>query len=206
MKFKREAKLEVLGLKVPLGFFTSYHDDGFVDDAWAHYEKLYLAYCKRPVPETVRRVHLKEARRGYKKLGGCVGFRNLFRFHIHVFYEDTKCEPQNLFSRAHEEIHVLNEINSLDMIVEKIRREQGFEIDFLGLENALHTEQIKQIIGECNPKELKANLGALFSLVPYGIKPEMLRDYDFGLEFKIAKKIFEEVVEKNTPNKIIRKV
>ena len=53
----------------------------------------------------------------------------LVRVHYHIYYHDTGSESENVAVRAHEETHVLDDCGFIDLLTEKILREQRVMIN-----------------------------------------------------------------------------
>jgi len=140
-----KANLEVLGLKVPLGLFHVYHDDGFVDSIQGHIEALAKKYDEWGWSFA-----------GNHVIGRYELHNTFFGGNHHIFYLDTSFEAVNIGIRAHEETEVLRERKRLGYLADKILAEQGARINFKEIENP----------------EVIAEIGAIYALLSRGISLE----------------------------------
>jgi hypothetical protein len=150
------AKLKVLGITIPTGF-ASYHDDGFVPSTSEHLKKLQKKYRDM--------ISLEIGEFG----GMAVNGRRLGN-HLHIFYEDYGPEKERytLRTRAHEEAHALDFFGFLDRLEKKMLEEQRVRIYF----NELRDDGEDTLID----RQVRAELGAIYALVKYGVDLDSLKN------------------------------
>lgn len=170
-----EARLEILGLAAPLGLFTVYHDDGFVDSVQKHLENLNDRYC------SFNDLGIVEG--GYSVSGKAAGThvryrKNLFWVHHHICYRDFGNEADNTAIRAHEETHFLDASRNLAALAERISAEHGLKIRFRGLK-----------------KEVRAYIGSVHALASRGMSADEFQkgicNAEYEAYFRAARKAFQ---------------
>jgi len=75
---------------------------------------------------------------------------------FHILYLDLGSEPLNIQNRAHEETHIIDLMNQLDILMERIYQLHRVRINFHEIED----------------RELRAQLGSLSALYANGYTPE----------------------------------
>ncbi len=159
------ARLKVLGINALIGF-NSYHDDGYVDSIKKHLSRLNKKYPNQ--------INWNEP-----AIGMCIGGKRLFRTHIHIFYLDQKSDINNIRTRAHEETHVLDYFDRLDILEKIILLEQKVKINF----NELREDNDDCLID----RQVRAELGAIYALKTRGVNLNDLKNcpeyFDFAREY-----------------------
>ncbi len=146
----KTAKLSMLGLEVPVGYFQEFHDDGFVKSIEHHYTSLTQRYYGFPAdsfPEEAEEVN---------PIGLCSTWRPKWTKYIHIYYLDRGSEMANVHVRAHEETHALCRLGKLSLLEEALEREQKVHLP-------LHK------IGKKHGEQVVAELGALYARVEWGL-------------------------------------
>ena len=140
----KTARLKMLGLEVPLSYFTEFHDDGFVQNIEQHYLSLTQRYYGFPAEA------LPQETEGINPVGMCTTWRPRLRRHIHIYYLDWGSEAPNVHVRAHEETHALCRLGKLNMLEWVLERDQQVRLPLT---------QIKKRYGE----QVVAELGAIYA-------------------------------------------
>ena len=176
-----KAKLEILGLTVPIGWFHTHHDDGFVDSIQKHIEALAEKYDRWGWPFVGKHV-----------IGMYELYYTFFGAHHHIFYLDTSFEIVNISTRAHEETEFLRERGRLSYLADKILAEQNVRINF---------KEIK------NP-EVIAEIGSIYALLSRGISFKEHEKAQLELSSRLKLNDREKVVARNYTNyfKIAREI
>jgi len=128
------AHLKILGITVPIGNHN-YYDDGFIESIIKHSLKLDKKYGVTNLDYDISYA-FKE------------GLSYQLGINHHIFYLKQPRETGNIRIRAHEETHVLDHLGRLDILEEKLLKEQRIKINFR----------------EIDEKEVKAELGSLYAL------------------------------------------
>lgn len=139
--------LSILNLQVPLGYFTEFHDDGFVDSIEHHYRALTQRYHCFPAdspPEEAEEI--KEA------IGMCQIWRPWMKKYIHIYYLDRGRKLVNTQVRGHEETHALCRLGKLSQLELALEREHQVRLP-------LH--KLRKNYGE----EVVAELGGIYAWV-----------------------------------------
>ncbi len=170
MNESKQAKLEALGIEVPLGLNTYYHDDGFVRSIDRHLYDLAerYQYTSLELPELVG---------GQIARGACsLIYDSNFRRHRHIYYIDSGFEPLNLEVRAHEETHALEDLGALDLLATKILDEQKVKINF----------------NDIRDSEVRAHIGSIYALFANRLHPNRLNEHFLNLDLEIAMVLYEQ--------------
>lgn len=169
------ARLEILGIDASLRRNESYYDDGFVSCLKTHAQKLCSHYpCKNNL------LNQRFLERNYKETKGFyLPLASPHGWEYHIAYKNCNDEAINLFTRAHEETHVMHELDGLDTLTQRFLEDQRVLIDFKG-------------IGE---EEIIADLGAIYALIQRNLRPEAVRgEYKAKTKnyFDIAMKLYNQ--------------
>lgn len=149
----KKAKLEILGIEVPLSWLDVFHDDGYVESAEEHHKALIVRYGGIFQLAAYGPEYFME-----DSPGAYVSFDGLLRRHYHIFYERTRYPEFDISCRAHEETHFLEDFGRLDLLADKILKEQGVRVDF----------------DKVPLKQVRAEIGAIYAILARGINPESL--------------------------------
>jgi hypothetical protein len=177
----KRVNLKILGLKVPIGFFRVYHDDGFVDSIIGHTKELHKKYDQEWCLLDNSMDGIFEAVMGFRKeqiIGACQKYQGVIRKHYHIFYLDGKSEAQNIATRAHEETHALEFFDKLDMLSSKMLDEQKVKINLYQIDE----------------KEVRAHIGSIYALFARGMNPDKIiyKNSERRGFFGVAKKLYEQ--------------
>lgn len=165
-----KASLEILGIDISIGEYN-YQDIGFVDS---------LIECTKDIN--------KKHGLGDKLVGSASdlsyeGFsiKNLGKHcqrgkNHYIFYIKQPNFKADIRIRAHEETHILDSFNQIEILADKLLKHQGIKIDFK----------------EINQREIRAELGAIYALYSRGISPWRLWPYYSGEDWSIANKIYKQ--------------
>ncbi len=185
-----KAELEILGLTVPTPLLHVYHDDGFVDSVVEHVKKLDKKYriqtldivvdnltklYRKYIPEPITlerleretqgkindfRIRESDNVAGSEWRGLYVKFVDLLKVHHYIFYRKDNFLPIEVRVRAHEETHVLEYFKGLDLLSDKILKEQNVKINFRQIDD----------------KEVRADIGSIYALFSRNVHPNIVKD------------------------------
>lgn len=167
------ARLKILGIDAKLGQNESYHDDGFVSCLMVQTQILCGTYpCESNFQNQLFIERKNKTASGvYLPLATPIGWEH------HIYYRDRSREAGNLSTRAHEETHVLQELNGLGILAQKLLENQRVLIDFDSIDN----------------REVVADLGAVYALVQCGFKLETVRRmYRVKKNFDVARRMYKQ--------------
>jgi hypothetical protein len=153
------ARLKVLGIKAPIGHRV-YHDDGYVASIEVHTRRINEIYGSGGLSSNGN------------FQGHILGRHSTRGRHHHIFYLRQPTREANAVVRAHEETHMLDSADGLDLLAERLLDRQGVRINFK----------------EIDDREVRAQLGALYALQLRGISPDML----FGKYAAKARRLYEQ--------------
>ena len=159
-----KAFLEILNLKISVGLFNKYYDDGFVKSLKEHQEILFKKYNisgKTADPELDKKI-----------VGMHQSFNKFFKQHHRIYYLNTYFTPWNIQIRAHEETHILDNLHFLNLLSEKNFFEQKVKINFKKIDE----------------EEVRAQIGSIYAMFAYGFHPMMLENVCYNEDFETAKK------------------
>jgi len=128
------AYFKALNFKVDLGKYKFY-DEGYVDSIIDANKKIKEGYKKNVLnlESIFPRIHGRCYRRGDN---------------FHIFYLKSDIKVKDIQIRSHEETHVLDLTNCLDLLEDRMRGELHVNIDFDSIEDI----------------EIKANLGSFYAI------------------------------------------
>jgi len=162
-----EAILKILGIRVPLGPFDGFYDDGFVkslNDYSLFLDSFYESNNAGDEPD-------KEVRGRYAV------YNTPLKRNYHIYYLKSDFEPLDMMVRAHEETHALDGLGRLDLLSEKMLREQRVRADFLEIED----------------KEIIAGLGSIYAMFAHNIQDEFLKAGPFNENFRAARELYKKL-------------
>jgi hypothetical protein len=135
MKTDQIAKLEMLGIEMPIRWNMEFHDDGYVHNILVRIMELEKEYgYKHPYLDGDSVLTAK----GYT----CIFHENGIK-HIHIFYTKQDEDMQNLYLRAHEETHAIDELGEFEFLLNKV----GKEIELKNITDKLSKESKASIGG-----------------------------------------------------------
>jgi len=161
------AKMEILGLDIPIGLLNRYHDEGYVKSISDKTKQLEIKYgfLSDTEYDKLSNEHV---------LGRTYEYKFLLKTRVHIYYLQQGFEPYDVKTRGHEETHAVEFFGKLNLLETKILEEQRVRLNFQ----------------EVDEEEVRADLGAISAMNARGIHVDLI--VKISPYFEIAKKLYEQ--------------